>query len=1251
MASYTPYNLEYVHLPPLPLHPHSIPELHILGDESLPIAEEAYSEPSHPEHAVSVIHDQATNLLARNIFNGYVLELRPFSPVISRTRKSNGTGSEIIRVFFPEPLRPLSSRMVCVSSRDKQLYALVVSQTNLVYRLRFPLGAFISESNDRFVFNTDEEDYWEQWPVPDDVIVACGGVGATTVLDENTIVLGAGDGGIVILTRSEHSNLVDGIWEATHHRGSSKFRLPSLFSRSANSHEQIISFAEFNKENHIRVLYTLSRDQKLRAWNAQTGSCLKTLELRSTSQALISRDSDIRSSKSLVDGPVNMICIIHHPNPTSRYSHLVIAFVPSSHDPGSPGYFSIYRITTSGTAINEITFAGEKFCSKRSVSSEIRGFEITSPAKLHGVDNGWRLWVTWDKEGLMTCESIPMDDIFQFTTYVEANDPPLLSGWQPVTSLNDTASYDATYFDKLLSSSSLSHEEPTDNRDIAAVFLDHLFHPGRFSTLTLRTALDEYIYKNSRNDDRDWTHLSSPSSTLYKRYSDIIGHYTQIQYDTETGAPLIDAFRKEQKLEWLGVWSTVRDLDRQSRWPATTCKIKQTFYILSREGFAVPVLLDQASVVYRIGKSEINIDEFVALQEHSLRGLYPELGEPAARVNTAAIAISGNYLVNLLKMQDISETQDESEPLQGTLLDAFVKHVDDSLSDGLQMPPEIFAGVIREDFLEANLTQDDKVYVSDLLSRTSSIIGALEQCISILENTLTSTISPVFEELSFSGLGNALISSVVVQIVEARHVLAQNILLTVMFYLSECGISDEDDKSEVFISVIARALVGYHRYRVLRWLVSQSGYEAVGKSQVAKEDKASRIKRKYGEENMTSLPFRRDEEIGVDSDEYLTDYSLLHSLLAKQIPQCVPEEESVSLPSLVALKILNQINILTHGQVDLAARAPDVILGQHILNDGHPYLAGVYSCLYPLSPGMAYLRGRACLENDDIDDAVTYLQKAASGVKDGSLASILPSTTGPNGLCMYYTKISDAFKTKEIHEAVAQFGSMAIEAAKQDGPNMRDLWTRVFMANLDMGFFEEAYSTFTNMPFLDMKRDYLGQLISEMCEHDEIGRFNSLGFVNYQKNVEDVLRFKARHSDPLRTPNYYKVLYSWQITRGNYRSAGEIMYLQGRRYAENTDKSLGCETSVLRARSYLAAINALSLLEKKDAWISVTITNRPVKPVPVAKRRKTSYIPEEEFTEGKKNVDIVTLEDIKMEYTLVLSQLKLSKDGLDITAV
>ena len=82
------------------------------------------------------------------------------------------------------------------------------------------------------------------------------------------------------------------------------------------------------------------------------------------------------------------------------------------------------------------------------------------------------------------------------------------------------------------------------------------------------------------------------------------------------------------------------------------------------------------------------------------------------------------------------------------------------------------------------------------------------------------------------------------------------------------------------------------------------------------------------------------------------------------------------------------------------------------------------------------------------------------------------------------------------------------------------------------------------------------------------------------------------------------------------------MYRQGRRFAKIN--------LAMQAKSFLAAINALTLVEKRDAWILET-------------REIETYIPKEEFSQPP--VDLVTLDDMRAEYAQVLAQLQLGVKG------
>ncbi|OCF41500.1 hypothetical protein I317_04703 [Kwoniella heveanensis CBS 569] len=1220
-TSYIPYHLVHAHLPAPPSVPNSIPELRISADETVPLTDEDYCEPLHPDHAVSAIHDQSTNILARSIYNGHVLELRPHNPVISKIRPRALDGSEIVRIFFPEQLRPLTSGSVVVSRRDKRLFVLVVSQANIVYRLNFPLGTFRPDTEDRFVFTTKGHDEWyEEWEVPEDVIAACGGVGAWTALDENTVILGGGDGGIVKLSRAGH-------WSP------------------ANSDEQIISFAHFQKADHLHVLYTLSRDRKLRTWNAATGACIRTADVRSSSQDLVLRSAQDGSATSITeDGSVNMLRVIPHPSSGSRYSHLVIAFAATSFSSSSAGAFVVYRAATSGNTASDLSLAGDKPCSAQSSGSELRGYEVLPPIESEGVHGGWKLWAAWDKKGSTFSETVTMDDTFQFKTYIQTPGAGLLSEWQQVASPANVKTYDAAYFDNILSSDPPNPADPEDNGDIPAAFIQHLFHPGRFSTLTLTTALEDYIHQLSKSNRAQ--QLSTGFNSLSKKFGGIVGSQIEMEFSPQTGAPVVNAYRKKLKADWLGVWSNARDLDKQARWPIGTTYVGEELLVLTREGASAPVPDDIAGLVDRLGRSDIDPNGFLQLSEGALRKIYPALAPPKARSSAIAVSMAGAYISNILDGKD-------AEQDIGTALDEFTQSTMEIIGSATHEPPEAIAGGLWDDCVEPLLAEEDNTAIRRILSESPSTSRALDESLAILEDTSFPLVSAELGEMSWSGSGNALLTSAITSYISTRYSLARSVLLTSLFHLGESADpSGDDDEGEDLIELLGRALLVFHRYKALKWVSEQTGEEARERSRVKKSSKRKQNGADDGlTEGLGSLRMREgNEDISVDSDNYDVGYSLLHSLLARHTPLPVGSG-SFNRYLEATTGFVTRLGVFSPDQNDIAAQAADIQLAFTILVDGHAQLAGALTDLYPLSAGVSYVKGRAFLECGLVDEAVKHLEKAAGGCKvntDGSLEPILASTAGPNGISEYYRHVCRIFDDHGADGPVVYFGQIAIQSNRSDVSSTKDLWTKVFLASIALGRYEDAYSSLTSLPFMDLKRDFLGQLISVMCENNEVGRLNSLGFIGFQKDVEELLRFKARNSDPLRFPNYYKVLYSWHISRGDYRSAGEIMYLQGRRFAEGgSSKIAPFELSAMQARSYLAAINALTLVDERNAWVSVP--GAPNKALRGIKRRKVStYISEEEFTKDKRPVDIITLADIEMEYTLVLSQLRISSQIPDL---
>jgi nuclear pore complex protein Nup160 len=149
-----------------------------------------------PDHATSTILEPSTGILARITHNGYLLNLRNFA--LTTSSHSSSIRSSI-KIAFPEKLRPLGEGCIIPYPEDGRVYILVLTENDVVYRLK--LSMVLTES-DLELSTKGMDDWSEEWEVPEETLGACGGVGAWRVIDEDTIVLGGGDGGIVRLTRA-----------------------------------------------------------------------------------------------------------------------------------------------------------------------------------------------------------------------------------------------------------------------------------------------------------------------------------------------------------------------------------------------------------------------------------------------------------------------------------------------------------------------------------------------------------------------------------------------------------------------------------------------------------------------------------------------------------------------------------------------------------------------------------------------------------------------------------------------------------------------------------------------------------------------------------------------------------------------------------------------------------------------------------------------------------------------------------------
>lgn len=103
------------------------------------------------------------------------------------------------------------------------------------------------------------------------------------------------------------------------------------------------------------------------------------------------------------------------------------------------------------------------------------------------------------------------------------------------------------------------------------------------------------------------------------------------------------------------------------------------------------------------------------------------------------------------------------------------------------------------------------------------------------------------------------------------------------------------------------------------------------------------------------------------------------------------------------------------------------------------------------------------------------------------------------------------------------------------------------------------------------------------------------------------------------------------------------MFRQARRLSEIICKpSEYIDFATETARCYLAAINCLSLVDPKSAWVALPASHEAGRASLRKRRRPRTQLPDEVFGTEADDIDVVELADIREEYMLVLSRLALA---------
>jgi len=227
---------------------------------------------------------------------------------------------------------------------------------------------------------------------------------------------------------------------------------------------------------------------------------------------------------------------------------------------------------------------------------------------------------------------------------------------------------------------------------------------------------------------------------------------------------------------------------------------------------------------------------------------------------------------------------------------------------------------------------------------------------------------------------------------------------------------------------------------------------------------------------------------------------------------------------------------------------------------------------------------------------------------DSGLLDSTERTYFAAGVSKYYQHVTALYESKRIHSFVKEFASLSLDSihpgsAKsvsshtgfsfhhfvpppanhslssllpQDLREREDILLRLFNASVKTCFFQSAYSALVQLKGKSVQHSCLTTFITSVVAENQAGLLVSLPFVELHKEVDEILVSLCQKMLNIATsPPYHQVLYSWRISRGDFRGAATILYDRLQRL-QTSSTSLQDPEDESVAQCFLMLINALA---------------------------------------------------------------------------
>ncbi|KAJ3863652.1 nucleoporin Nup120/160-domain-containing protein [Lentinula novae-zelandiae] len=1102
---------------------------------------EKESDPA--EHALysSVLHTPSTGtVLLRVLHEGFIVEIVSLS-----------TQNQPLRFIFPSPV--LLSPAIFLWGND-EIHLITVTATGSVYRAVISVGGSLE------LWRNRTQSIWTSEYLVKNFSVSMEGL--VHIHGAHCVFIGQPSGSLMRLeTEYTGSGRSDDEWtESIFQTGSflSSFKslLPTLGATNTHASE-IISMATHPWPTDIDYVWTLSRDRVLRLWKPRIGCVVAKMLSHGVGRepSPMSGRSSPGKAQVLLDAERQTLLRVFSFAGDDDHFY-ILAFLPTLSSPMFGGSFQL--LDTLSDQVNEI---GVIQCSRHTAHCHLQDFMVI----------GNVLYTLWDRQGQSMVEKTMLD-----LSSVRNNG---LSVWESALCAPEAELTPAHLEEVLMGKGSMADK-----------YFDAVMRPNVFSTLTLRTAIDQYTDACLSLPGPPPNPLTVTYASLEENIAAVVGCTVNLNRDPSTGALQHDKYWNALKRDWEGFIARCREIERSARWPLVLGAQGQgDVIVVERERISALVAEDLPIHLHQVLSHDLRIAD----SQYDLFGILWTLRH---KVGAQTMLSLENCLVDLMH-------QEIAFPFADILKDqAGQFHFKDNLDEGASV------------WLSGRLASIDSI---DEAVRTSlDVIGGLDMGIKREEDEVELLLPPPDSDW-FKGLT----ASYIMSSTNARYELCL-CLMSLLFFLV-------DDLSNWDPSLLAEVFAVFRGTATLHYIIQQPSSAT---TQTPLDDVSSA-------DDVVSL--LQNMQVSRNRNHSTPTYSLVHRLLIQT------GDTSHVLPG-AAHRFLDNMGLLQSITPAVASKA-EVSFCEKLRVLGYMHVSRELLSWLPRSPGVSYVLSRIWLNAGRVDDAAFILEKLAGcfgpdnalGQEDrDALQSVLPSSQLFDSSYSFYLYMATLFKSNSLQHYEVHFTQLALSVAPSN-TDTSSLWHTVVRGYIDLGLFEEAYAAWISTPSDTQKREHISRLVYRMCESNQVDKLLSLNFAAYADEVEDALSFKARNADPLVRPSYPHILYSWFLSRGDYRNAASIMYQRARKLQGlwTREPSLVTRLAGEQLEAYMIAMNALSLADLKNLWFLLPGSADATNEFPQHKFLITRNIPESRYSLGKHENEIIQLTDIQYEYTLLSAQI------------